>query len=258
MAFFSNLFKKKNCSVCNGEIGLLGNRKLEDGNLCKNCAAKLSPFFSDRRNSTVQQITEQLEYREENKQAVAAFHITRTLGEATQVLVDEDACKFMVTDDRNIEKANPDVLDFSQVTSCRLNIEEDCSEDQHQDEEGNYVSYNPPRYKFYYNFYITIGVNHPYFDEIQFQLNRISVDLTKGNSVPMHRKPNPEYNCDFKEYEDMGNEIVAILIEGRQQAREVAQSAAAPKQSVTCPYCKAPTIPDAQGRCEYCGGAIST
>ena len=42
MGIFGKLFEKKECSVCGGEIGLLGNRKLEDGNLCKNCAAKLS------------------------------------------------------------------------------------------------------------------------------------------------------------------------------------------------------------------------
>ncbi|MBR5490035.1 MAG: DUF4428 domain-containing protein, partial [Oscillospiraceae bacterium] len=36
-------FKKKQCDICGGEIGLLGNRKLEDGNMCKNCARKLSP-----------------------------------------------------------------------------------------------------------------------------------------------------------------------------------------------------------------------
>ena len=53
MGLFGKLFEKKECSVCGGEIGLLGNRKLEDGNLCKNCAAKLSPWFSDRRQSTV-------------------------------------------------------------------------------------------------------------------------------------------------------------------------------------------------------------
>lgn len=34
-------FDKKYCDVCGEKIGLLGNRKLEDGNLCKNCAAKL-------------------------------------------------------------------------------------------------------------------------------------------------------------------------------------------------------------------------
>ena len=54
------LFGKKYCDICGAEIGLLGNRKLEDGNMCKSCAAKLSPFFSDRRSSTVAEIKENL------------------------------------------------------------------------------------------------------------------------------------------------------------------------------------------------------
>ena len=29
------LFDKKYCDICGEKIGLLGNRKLEDGNLCK-------------------------------------------------------------------------------------------------------------------------------------------------------------------------------------------------------------------------------
>lgn len=29
------MFSKKQCSICGGDIGLLGNRKLEDGNCCK-------------------------------------------------------------------------------------------------------------------------------------------------------------------------------------------------------------------------------
>ena len=53
-------FDKKYCDVCGEKIGLLGNRKLEDGNLCKNCAKKLSPWFDERRHSTVAQIKEQL------------------------------------------------------------------------------------------------------------------------------------------------------------------------------------------------------
>ena len=32
------LFDKKYCDICGEKIGLLGNRKLEDGNLCKDCA----------------------------------------------------------------------------------------------------------------------------------------------------------------------------------------------------------------------------
>ena len=65
MGFFGSLFDKKICSICGGEIGLLGNRKLEDGNMCKNCAKKLSPWFSDRKKSTVEEIRAQLAYREE-------------------------------------------------------------------------------------------------------------------------------------------------------------------------------------------------
>lgn len=77
MGLFGKMFEKKTCSICGGEIGLLGNRKLEDGNLCKECAGKLSPFFSDRRASTVEQIAEQLEYREANRQKVAELNVTR-------------------------------------------------------------------------------------------------------------------------------------------------------------------------------------
>ena len=124
MGFFGKLFDKKECSICGGEIGLLGNRKLEDGNMCKSCAAKLSPWFSDRRQSTVAEINDQLAYRENNQGKVAAFRITRTLGENMKVLLDEDAGLFMVTAARNLADANPDVLAFSDVTGCKLDIDE--------------------------------------------------------------------------------------------------------------------------------------
>ena len=67
------LFDKKYCDICGEKIGLLGNRKLEDGNMCKDCAKKLSPFFSERRSSTVDEIKQQLAYREQNKQVLAGF-----------------------------------------------------------------------------------------------------------------------------------------------------------------------------------------
>lgn len=67
------LFDKKYCDICGEKIGLLGNRKLEDGNLCKDCARKLSPFFSERRSSTVEDIKRQLAYRAENEKKLAGF-----------------------------------------------------------------------------------------------------------------------------------------------------------------------------------------
>ena len=56
MGLFGKLFDKKTCDICGGEIGLLGNKKLEDGNCCKECAGKLSPWFNERRHSTVADI----------------------------------------------------------------------------------------------------------------------------------------------------------------------------------------------------------
>ena len=79
------IFEKKNCDICGEKIGMLGNRKLEDGNLCKDCAKKLSPFFSERRNSTVEEIRRQLESREENRRLLESFHPTQSLGTHTKV-----------------------------------------------------------------------------------------------------------------------------------------------------------------------------
>lgn len=170
------LFDKKNCNICGAKIGLLGNRKLEDGNLCKDCAAKLSPWFTERKQSTVQEIADQLAYREANKEAVAAFRTTRTLGRDVKVLLDEDAGKFMVTSARNIAAANPDVLSFADVTGCDLNVEESKNEIRYRDQENHLQSFNPRMYAYSYDFYMTIHVNHPYFDEIRFKLNDTSVD----------------------------------------------------------------------------------
>ena len=257
MGLFDKLFDKKACSICGGEIGLFGNRKLEDGNMCKACAAKLSPWFSDRRGSTVSEIEEQLAYREENEKAVAAFHVTRSFGRNMKVLIDEDAKKFMVTAARNIKDENPDVIDFSQVTGCDLDIDEQRTEATKEDNDGNEISYDPPRYYYSYDFNIIIRVNHPYFDEISFRLNSSDVEINQGNPIIGHRAPNPSLNREYKEYEEMGNEIKAIITNTRQLVREEALAANAPKAAMNCPFCGATTTPDANGCCEYCGGAIA-
>ncbi len=188
MGLFGKLFEKKTCDICGEEIKLLGNRKLSDGNLCKACAAKLSPWFSERKQSTVEDIRGQLEYREKNREAVAAFNVTRALGRNMKVLIDEDASKFMVTSERNYAQTNPDVLDISQVTGCDFDIDEDRREEMHSVENSDgtsrEVSYNPPRYTYDYDFYIIIHVNHPYFDEIRFKLNNSSVYIDSAGPIP--------------------------------------------------------------------------
>lgn len=258
MGIFGKLFEKKECAICGGEIGLLGNRKLEDGNMCKNCAAKLSPWFSDRRSSTVEEIKEQLAYREANREKVAAFRTTRTLGEGTKILMDEDAGNFMVTSARNLEEANPDVLAFSDVTGCNLDIDERkveiMREVKKSDGTTDKVSYNPPRYKYEYDFRIVIHVRNPYFDEIRFSLNKSTVVVEPPMGA--FRGFRPEQDMEYRRYKEIGEEIKSILLAVRQETRDEAAAAAAPKAAVTCPYCGATTTPDASGCCEFCGGAV--
>ena len=242
MGLFGKIFEKKSCDICGGEIGLLGNRKLEDGNLCKECAKKLSPFFSERRRSTVEQIREQLDYREANKDRVAGFNTTRTLGGDTKVLLDEDAQCFIVTSSSRCRDANPDVMDFSQVTGCDSEVRETRTEIYRENSEGHRESYDPPRYDIDYDVYLTIHVNSPYFDEITFKVNDSRIE--------------ERYSVEFREAERQANEIREALTSLRETVRENVAAAKAPKVAVTCPFCGATTMPDANGRCEFCGGAI--
>lgn len=269
------LFDKKYCDICGNKIGLFGNRKLEDGNLCKDCAAKLSPWFSERRHSTLQEITDQLSYREANKSAVQAFRITRDLGRNTKLLIDDTAHKFMVTDERDLAAANPDVLDFDQVTGCFLDIDEDSSELKQKDDSGKSVSFVPPRYEYSYDFYVTIRVNHPYFDEMKFRLNPSSVDTGERSMAgvdPNWRIGTGSINRNtaagqFYEYLNMGNEIKEA-VNGMIQASSAPQpaapqtepaAAAAPAAggpaTVKCPWCGSETPTDS-GKCKFCEGPL--
>ena len=172
------LFDKKYCDICGDKIGLLGNRKLEDGNMCKDCAKKLSPFFSDRRSSTVAEIKQQLAYREQNKRILSGFSPMFTFGEDDKIYIDPMKQSFVVSrrNPGSWSDENPDVIPLSSVTGCNLRVDEDREEIYTQGKDGERVSYNPPRYKFTYDFYIDIKVNNPYFDEITARLNDSDVE----------------------------------------------------------------------------------
>ena len=172
------LFDKKYCDICGDKIGLLGNKKLENGNMCKDCAKKLSPFFSDRRSSTVDEIKQQLAYREQNKQTLAGFSPMFTFGEDDKIYIDPMKKSFVVSrrNPGSWTDENPDVIPISSVTGCNLRVDEDREELYTEGKDGQRVSYNPPRYKFTYDFYIDINVNNPYFDEITAKINDRDVE----------------------------------------------------------------------------------
>ena len=172
------LFDKKFCDICGEKIGMLGNRKLEDGNMCKDCAKKLSPFCDDRRHSTLEQMKAHLQYREENKNVLRSFSPSITLGEDKKIYIDQMNRTFVVSRNKpgSWAEENPDVIPLSQITSCGLDIDEDRDEIYTQNGQGQRVSYNPPQYKYYYNFKLKFLVNNPYFDDFEVRLNNFRVE----------------------------------------------------------------------------------
>ena len=174
---------------------------------------------------------------------------------------DEEQKKFLVTNSYEWEKANPDVLDFSQARGCELNIEETRFEKKRQNSDGSYVSYNPPRFNYSYNFQVRILVDHPFFDKIEYSLSNGPVDNGEQPASPNSgwRTSRNEFKIfktsGYYDFLEMGNEIKA-LIDGMVSGGGEDQPAASVLMAVTCPKCGASTIPDAFGCCEYCGGAI--
>ena len=244
MGLFGKLFEKKECAFCGGEIGLLGNRKLADGNMCKACASRISPMLTDRKEYTVEQMREHLEYREDNLEKLKGFHATRVLGNSRKIYIDEDKGWWLVASRQKFEEDNPDILQFSDVTGCETTIDESKHEIKKKLEDGKQVSYDPPRYEYSYNFYVTIHVNNPWFDHFRIQVNPGSID----------RRTSVEY----KDAERQAAEIKEVMTGIRSDIREQIEEGKAPKKTVICPFCKATTTPDEQGRCEFCRGPIET
>ena len=248
----------------------MGNQKLEDGNLCKDCAKQLSPWFSDRRRSTVEDIKRQLAYREENRGRASQFRTTRSYGEDCKVLLDEEHRWFTVTRARDLADANPDILDCTALTGCRVDIDESRTEQKREGPDGKEVSYNPPRYEYSYDFEVIISVNNPYFDEMKFCLNNSSVYIEPQNTMqrpmmgqqgmmgqrpmagrsqsgmtqrPMMGQMNsvgrmntmaagfdPESNREYRKYREMGDEIRAALLQVMETARGGGTVQTAPMQ----------------------------
>ena len=234
-----NIFDKKICSICGNEIKFLGNRKLADGNMCKNCESKLSPLFSERRQSTVQDILDQLEYREANKKEVEAFNPTRTFGQSKKIYIDDDARKFIVTSQSKWRETNPDVISFKQVTGCDVLVDERKEEVKTKDKDGKTISYTPPRYKYKYDIYDIIHVNSPYFDEIKIKIN--ANEIERQNSAEFE---------EARFQADIIKEVLTQVVVEELEAR-------LPKTAVVCPFCGATTVPDERGCCEYCGGSLA-
>lgn len=187
------LFGKKNCSICGSEIGLLGNKKLKDGNMCKDCASKLSVWFQDRSESTVAQIQLQLGIRNANADMLSNnYTASHAYGEFGCILIDELMGVFVALPDTSdslwgdakvitsidqIKEKNPDLIMFNQVAGVDINVTV-TSREEKQTVDGNQVSYNPKHMIYMAQIGVTIKLKgHPYIKTMSITLNNGAVHI---------------------------------------------------------------------------------
>jgi len=252
------LFDKKYCDICGEKIGFLGNRKLEDGNLCKTCARKLSPFFTERRRSTVEQIRDQLAYRSENAEMLKNFQPWVSYGTDEKIYFNRECTQMIVTSADDWASANPDIIALDRVISVETHIEDNKEEIFRKDRDGNEKSYNPPRYQYAYEFHITFRIDSPWFDEI-------TVDLNNG------QRPESTEDAGYLEWQMRMQEIVSVIrqkkfpsaagtdpygSDGTAQVRDDRQTTQSGSPAFgleTKPYSAQPLTADETWKCPACG-----
>ena len=258
-----DVFKKKDCEICGKEVGMFGYKKLEDGEICKDCVKLLSPWFDDRRHSTVDQIKAQLAYREENRKQLAAFRPTVDFGERYTLraeVVNGVPTRFVVAKTDDYLEENADLISFKDVTAFSIDVDQDEEELKYTNDKDEEVSYNPPRYEYRYDFSAKIHIDHPYFTEISFELNRETLALeTVASRLGMFRTGfDPNLYPEYRQYRQMCDDLEALFRAGMSgaplNAPDAAPQPAAPEVPAGpkfCPNCGAP----AEGGkfCQNCG-----
>ena len=249
MGFLKKLFEKKDCEICGGEIGLLGNTKLADGDMCKDCKAKLSPLFRVKNDTTVADILAQIAYREENEKALETFRPDEEFGTSDKLYVDTAAKKFAYSRYGDWKRAKADVIDFAQVTGVEIEEQDDTTEIEHENEETGETSSEEIAIV---HFYADISVDSPYFDGIHICLSEDETIIPDGDD---------ENRAKYTEFKRQMNRIKELLESGgaeeepaeEEPAEEAAEEPAAGAGTV-CASC------GAEGQtgkfCEYCGTAL--
>lgn len=263
----------KTCSFCNATIFSLKSNYLKDGCYCKQCKTKLSPFFIHQKTYTINDIRKQLECRKRNEQLFVLFNPTKTIGDYPRLQIDEINHQFaVVLTSHGTGMSTPDVIDFSQLTDCSVDIVEEKHEVKYKDFSDNLKSFSPPYYAYAYDFYINISVSVPYIQTIRIKVNATPIDNDQphviektGGLTQMFRDAigsarsfngrtsnatEVQTSSTYLKYEKLANEMRNALWEAK-------TSMLKNKTVAHCPWCGSLNIDNSNGTCVNCCGPLS-
>lgn len=186
------LFKKENCCLCGGKTGML-DKKCLSGKICKEYVKKMSPWFSDYKNSLAGALDAQRMGREIDAGLIQTkiYNFSKIFGEFGVILIDEKEKRFIafpdtskglfgnqrkVTSIDDVIDLGPDIIRFDQVEDFEIDITETTREEK-QTVNGQQVSYNPPHILYMETFTLRMKINHPYVKSIYIQLNDGAVQI---------------------------------------------------------------------------------
>ncbi len=171
--------REKACVVCGNTAK--SKVKCKDGPVCGNCIGRLSPWFTEHKGSSAEDLRKQIALREENKERLAAFVPTKAwgvkkYGPAYQFIYDEERRQFVVAEgpEESFKEREPDVIDFDQVKDVVLEVDEYWSEESGEFAPRGYGTLLQENYDdvfWRYDFYLRLTLDHPYLKEIRYKMN---------------------------------------------------------------------------------------
>ena len=135
-------------------------------------------------------------YREQNKQLVQSFVVTRQFATNTyNVFIDDTKGNFTVAHNLDTTE-NPDIVPLSSIVMCKMEVQQDRREETYT-KDGKTVSYQPPVYRYEYDYTMRIKVRTEWFDDMDFRLCNSRLD--------------EKDRMEIMEIEQVANQIVAAL-----------------------------------------------
>ncbi|MDO4845150.1 MAG: DUF4428 domain-containing protein, partial [Oscillospiraceae bacterium] len=184
------LFHKEACCLCGGKTGLL-DKKCLSGKVCKDCAKKTSPWFTDWKNADKLLLETHLSVREADVVVAKMGNFNKVFGEFGVILIDEAAKEFIAFPDtskglfgsqrkvRSLDDVidlGPDVISFDAVEDFEIDITE-TSREEKRTENGQQVSFFPPRFVYMETFTLRLKLRYPFFKSMSIQLNDGAVQI---------------------------------------------------------------------------------
>ena len=132
-----------------------------------------------------------------SKKAVMDFwYNTSDQYQKLQCFIDDNKGNFTVARKLDVNE-NPDIVPLSAVVQCRVDVERQQNEETYTTKDGETVSYQPPVYKYEFDYTMRIKVKNPWFDDMDFRLNTFSISSDNRG--------------ELMEVEQTGHQIIAAL-----------------------------------------------